>query len=913
MTAFLRSLVLAGALLAVALPSAADQRLSMTFLPPDLPPGNVCNAEVEQFEEDETQVTDGEEAQPLGDHKRISFLTRDIRNLRRDDPDSAFDFIMALIERRAALSDMHAGYAETFAKIETYIAADRMGDLEESGLVASLAEQLEELSWTQTVRLSRFYRNGVGVTQDRDLARDMILDQAYLGNASALIEVLRMQIRGEDLGDWTLATEDTARLAFGGLIGKANRGLCGRAERMAREYTDGDLLKPNPALAYAWRKFAADKGGADAAWRVVEYQLNATGKEINAGVLEHYLQQAVANGAVVSPEAIDEIIDTGATTEAEVRRLLGINAVRAGSSERSSAVAYLELEARLTPDDVAPEGESLQYLREIAELPHVPGSVLTRLAEEIQYRKGRWSGRDEAEAYLREAVRLGDPKAMRLLAEIMMSDRSDPEKFGQAEPLLIAAVERYGDVDALRSLETYYRCQAPNAPRLQETEFWSEAYYTANVAPISVASNDLARLDPRREPETLARIQSLALGGHGSSTADWLQVLQADSMASEAALRHWGDRVGRSDVALERFTLHEFETALTPGQRDNAVELFRRAYLSIGPAISLELAVALVEDGGRDPQVADEIVSLLEKSARRGEGAAMRLLQQLTGRTRRETYEEYAEVLATRGDFVANAYLAPEAPADQFDLYMGRAISIMSCSAKAITELTLAYGDQGNEAELLRWARISQSLEHKNSLTRLRLSEGQFESFQAGNSIAEDMIAPSRNDAEVAKAARRAFLLASNPRGPDFDAAKAADHLAQILKLDIRSEYIWALGQYRKAVPEVRKAVDQRIDIRSGLSTAAEAGDTVAQFEYGMFLRSTAQTRRELKTSADWLAKAASGGHGNAMIEYARAIGFGLGRDSDPKLALIWLDRAEGLYPGRGSGLRSTFTAMLVE
>ncbi|MBT8416552.1 MAG: hypothetical protein KJO42_03860, partial [Silicimonas sp.] len=886
----LRALLIVLTLTGLAAPVAAGERLSLAFLPPDLPPGDVCNVEPEQFEEDETQVTDGEGDGGILDARgRVRYLSRDIRRLTREDPEGAFDFIMTLISRRAELDERYADIEETFARIDTYLAAGRIEDLRQSDLIGGLSQRLAELSWSQTVRLSRFYLNGIGIAQDRDFALRLILDQAYLGNADALIEVLRMQLRGEDVGDWTLPPEDTARLGFGGLIGRNNPGLCARAERMAREYLDGDLLTRNADLAYAWRKFAADMGGAEAAWRVVEYHLSATADRMNDEALDHFLQQAVANGAVVLPDTVQEIVEAGATTEAEIRRLLGMNAARTGSSDRSSATPYFELDARLTPEFVAEDGEYLQYLREIAELPSAPGSVMTRLANEILFRKGRWKGQDEAEPILRDAIRKGDPEAMRILAGLLLAERGERQQLAQAETLLVAAVEQHGDTNALKDLDTFYRCQVPDAPQLQEAEFWAEAYRTADVAPVSVSSSDLARFDPRREPEALARIQSLAISGHGGSAADWLQYLQSDRYSSETALRHWANRVGSSDVALERFVQHEFELALTSERRDSAVELFRRAYLSIGPAISLELAVALVEDGARDPDIAAEIVELLESSARRGEGAAMRLLQQLTGRDRSELYRDYATIIAERGDFVAHAFFASEISDDAYDAHMDRAVSMMSCSTKDIAELTMAYGARGREKDALHWIRVGLALEHGNSLTRLRLSDRQLESFQMGLSIAEDTVPLIDTATADIGLLRQSYLRAVNSRNPDVGAEVAADYLISIFNGGNREQYRWALAQYRTADLKIRQAVDARIDIRTGLAEAAESGDPVAQYEFGMFLRSVAETRQDLKSSTDWLAKAAHGGNGNAMIEYAHAIGFGLGREPDPKTALMWL------------------------
>lgn len=905
---------LAVALCVVCIPAnASTTRLSLNFLPPDFPPGDICKVEIERFDKAETQVAfEGDEV-VLDDTARLRFLASDIRSLRRLDPVRSFDFIMALIDYRSQIDERYVGFEATFDRIETYLAANRLEELRDEGLIETLTAKVDELGWTQTVRLSRYYLNGVGIEQDRDFAMRLILDQAYLGNANALLEVLRMQLRGADVGDWGLTPPETAELAFGGMVGRPNRGLCNRAERMAREYVDGDILVPNPNLAFAWRRFAADMGGADAAWRVVEHYLSVPEAQRNDAELRHYLQIAVANGAVILPETVDELFEEGATTESEVRRILGENTARMGHAERRSAVPYLDLDVRLTSLRVAENGEYLQYLREIAELPNVPGSVLTRLAKEILLRKGRWQGLEEARPLLENAAALGDSEAHRLLAEILLSEGGSDRAHDVAAQLLIDATERYGDPEGMKALDKLYRCQVPDAPRIHEAGFWAQAYKASTYEPVSISSTDLARLDPRREGEVIAHIQSLAVQGHGGSAADWLQYLQSDISTPDETLRYWANRVSASDVALEDFVLHEFELALTVGEREAALELFRRAYLDNGSSISLDLSLALIEHAGRDPIVAEAIIDLLESSANRGEGAAIRLLHRLTGRDAAEVYAEFADVIAARGDFISLVFASAFVDDRTFEDFMRRAIALMACNTKDIAEVTEAYSARGLESEVARWVRIGRALEGGNSMMRQGLSLQQISDFNRGTSITEDMLDSATSELSLTETHKRQYLRVSDSKNSDFDPKAAAENLIAIFASGIRADYLWALDRYRKADPSVRLALDTRIDIRSGLMSAAETGDSEAQYFLGMLSRESATNHKDLKRSTEWLAKAAQAGHAVAIIEYARAIGFGIGRNADPKTALIWLDRAERIASGSTDDLRNLFSAMVSE
>ncbi len=906
----MRNLLLPALWMVLAAGPALAERLTLNFLPPDLPPANVCNADPEERDPEEVQegaAAEAAEAPAPENAAFLGYLTRDIRDLSHEDADRWFDFIMVLINWRAELDPGFAGIEEAFARIELYVSAGRLDALRSLGAVEGLARRADDLTNSQKVRLARLYWAGIGVAADQTLAETLIATAAFAGNADALMEVLRLQVAGESVETWDLPPEETATLAFGGMVGRLNRGICDRAERMAREYVDGEILTPNPDLAYAWRRFAADMGGAESAWRVVEYHLSATAAEKDDGILLRYLRLAVRNGYAIGPGTVAEIVESGAETEAEIRKTLGHNYNRVGSARRRTAVPYLDLEARLTGAFSAAENDYLRYLRDIAALPDAPAPVLTRLAKELLQRKGRWAAEAEATALLERAAAQDDPDAALLLAEILLRYRDAAAKTNRAENLLIDAVSRLGKADAMNTLDALYRCKLPAAPMLAEAQFWAGGYRAADIAPVGVSPTDLAKFDPAMEPEAIAKVQSLALLGHGSSTADQLQLLQADPATSDAALRFWAVRVSRSDQALEDYVKQEFEHALTRGERYGAIELFRRAYLDIGPSISLDLAVALVKHAGRDPEVAAEIEALLSLSAERGEGAAIRLLQRLAGADGEAVYRTYADAIETRGDFLALMFAGPYVPDDRFDEYMGRAISVMNCFTKDVAELADAYAARDRPDEAYHWLRVGLAMERGHVLSKLGLSDQQLSDFRRGRP------APVAVAGDDPAALRRLFLTAADPDDPAYDPEGAAGYLETVLAQGGPAELAWALAQYRRADLSVRTAIAARIDIRAVAERAAEAGDSAAQFELGMLLRAEAAGAADLDASAGWLLRAARAGHSAAMVEYAVALGFGLGLPADPKRAGIWLREAESLGNPRARDLMTLLTAMAAE
>jgi len=248
-------------LLAPARAAQADT-LDLAFMPPVVEPQDLCIPGSDPVAGADLATGLGEEA--LSDVLRLRYLQRDIRNLQAADPDRWFDFIGALIDWRETLEPAFAGSPAILARIALYLDAGRLAELQAAGLIDQLRTSGITLTNAGRMELAQYYLNGIGVAPDPDYARGLIRDAAYGGNADALMALARMALQGNPVPGWEVPLDLTVTLAFGGMLGQMNADVCGRAERIAQEYLNGDVVTHNPAIAYAWYKFAADLGGGRA-------------------------------------------------------------------------------------------------------------------------------------------------------------------------------------------------------------------------------------------------------------------------------------------------------------------------------------------------------------------------------------------------------------------------------------------------------------------------------------------------------------------------------------------------------------------------------------------------------------------------------------------------------------------------
>ncbi len=434
---------------------AQTQTLDLAFMPPAIEPQNICTPGASPDPLDHLSIEVGEDG--LTDELRLQYIRRDIRNLSAEDADRWFDFIMTLIDWQATLDPAFAGTGALLAKIALMVDAGRLADLQSLGLIDQLRQSGTQMTNAQRMALAQYYLNGIGVAADLEYARSLIRDAAYGGNADALMSLARMELQGNPVPGWDAPLDMTVTLAFGGMLGQMNAEVCRHAERIAQEYLNGDVVTRNPDIAYAWFKFAADLGGASAAWRVVEFHLDADAAHQDNAEMLRYLRLAVERGITLDAVQAERISAAGVVDEATLQEILGFNFSADTGRSRPSISPYFQLAVNLDADQADPDDPYLQYLRELTQFDTAPGFVFTVLAKEVLVRVGRWAGEAEALALLETAALKHDAEGMQLLAKMLVHQRDDPAQLNRSINLLSEAVSRHGLMSAMQDLDTLYR------------------------------------------------------------------------------------------------------------------------------------------------------------------------------------------------------------------------------------------------------------------------------------------------------------------------------------------------------------------------------------------------------------------------------------------------------------------------
>lgn len=893
MKTFISPLIASGTLaFCLSIQPVQARTLDLVFMPPLIERQNICSPDpTAKNPDDLTTAGDGDE---LTDRQRLLFIRSDLRRLLADDPDQWFDFILTLLDWQQKLDPDVTPLKTLLGEIRLHIDAGRLDQLQHSGLIQQVRAQDAALTSNQRLTLAHYYLGGIGVAPDIDYAHDLIRIAAFAGNAEALLNIARMEMEGTPVPGWEAPLDMTVTLAFSGMLGPMDSSVCRRAERIAREYRNGDVVSANADVVYAWYKFAADLGGAQAAWRVVEFHLNADAARKDNEVMVHYLRLAIERGITIENEQVDRLISAGGVDEATLRSILGYNLSADTGRVRPSIAPYFQLAVNLDGDTADKTSVHLHYLRELSQFETAPGWVFTRLAKEVLGRKGRWAAEPEALELLEIAAAKDDPEGMQLLARKLVRQRDDSDQLQRAITLLTETVTRHGLMSSMKYLDTLYRCQANKAPMLPEATFWARNYRATQDSTVTISATDLVVLDPFREPLVLARLQSQALDGRAQSLANFLQRLQVNPWSSDRARRLWAARINPSDKALELFVELDFELASNPAERHLAIELFRRVYLNNGVTTALDLAIALTEDNARDPEIANEIIALLTKAGNRGEGASIRLKARLLSKEldQVEIYQEFKDIIEERGDFLALMFAIPHIPADKLDDYIDRAVSLMTCGSKAADELGDAYAIHLYPEMSYHWRRVGLAFEDGNPLSRMRLSDLQMRAYKDGRSPDAKAIYTRLLAEGEDAASRNLFLLTADPDLPTYDPKQATQYLLAILARGEPGDESWVLRHYRNAVPALRALVAQKIDIDQIYLKAAQSGDARAQLEYGLLLRQSANSVPDLQKSARWLSEAAEAGNVTAMTELGYAMAIGLGSPANPQTALSWLEKA---------------------
>ena len=863
---------------------AGAATLDFAFLPPAVEQQDLCGGPRETKPDD---LTIGQREDRLTDEERIRFLNIDIRRYQTEDPARHFRFVTALIDRLSSIDDSFGSNDARLAKIGLYLDAGRLTALQEAGLVDQLVAQRDDLNYAQQMRVAQFLLNGIGTDKNTDLAHDIIREAGFAGNANALLFLARKSLDDTPVEGWDAPVDLTVTMAFGGLLGQMDGGVCRRAMRIAEEYLSGGLVSRNEDIALAWFRFAADLGHAEAAWRVVEHYLTAAPQDRDPYELQRYLEWAVDRGITLNETALAQLKPGTVMDANELRALLGPNAQDRPLGTHPPMSRLVRLSVNIDSLEASAGGPYLSYLREISQLDGAPGAVFTDLAKEIFVRRGRWAGETEALPFLIEAARLDDPEGMRILAERLIRQRGDPVMFNRAADLLMDAGTRLGDAQALADLDKLFRCQAPDAPRLQEADHWARAYKASGHRSVQISASDLVALDRTRDPWTLAELQTQALQRRPGALAAYLLRVQEDPISTLRAKQAWADRADNSDKTMEEFAKLVFETNRSPAERRAAVEFFRRVYLNNGVTTALDLAIALVEDAGRNPDIADEILRLLRQAGNRGEGAAIRLLARLTG-SEAETYNAFADIIEERGDFLAKMFALPHVEPARQDAYFDRAVALMACTTKDMAELGEARAMLDQPDKAFHWRKIGLSLEGGHVLSKLRLSDRQMSDYRAPEAPGSELLAQRAREIGGPMEALQLFRLTANPELVSYDPDAAARHFAEVVATANVETLNWALDYLTTAHVQFRDSLETHLDVSDLARRSAEAGIPAGMELFAQLL----MQQNDRQSSLDWLRKAAEAGRVAAMADLGLALALGQDGDRDLTAAASWLDKA---------------------
>lgn len=882
-------------LLILALPVAAGaQTVDLVFAPPELETGPVCKPRPS----DEALVTKWEgvtlDALPETD---TALIKRDFRRLIEIDPVYWYDTVNAVQANFRSIDPQYSEANMLIDRIELLLAAGRVSELQRERLV----EQLAALDLRQTPRaqllLAGYLMRGVGIERDVARGEELLLQAGFGGNADAILELVEREIQGNPVQGWDVPPELGVTMAFGALVGKLDSLICDRVNRIAREYMNGDIVTRDPELSERWYRFSADLGDPLSAWRVAEIHLRAEDLPKDNQVLVHYLTAAADAGLPYAQVALARLHADGALVprDLETAETVYSAAGETWPSGAASHVLFLQAQSRRDPDWTPRYIEALSAL---VATPEAPAWALIAMGEHVLAEKGRWAGEAEALELFQRAIDLGEYAAMEKTAAMKFRAARTPQDFYAVMDQLMQVVVSSGEVDPMLQLSSAFICRAPDAPQVEEADYWGRVADSTATMAVDFTAEELAQLATTPDPIAEAEIQTQALTGRITAIAQYIYLLEARGVPAET-LAFWENYATRfPGVTTARASL-ALKAARSPAARTAALELFRKAVALGEPSAGTQFAEALLEEGFVTPEAQAEALEILLPLAERGVGDALEMLPLADPEsfpTMAAVMDQYGAAVEARGDFDA-LLLALPLIRDRTDYadYLTRATSITACTFDEALRLTEAIGRAGDRALFERWLRISDYL-----------AEGE------GRALAElaDVYSRYATDADQPKilayyeaaraegsriAIHRLLNIYSRRSSPQYDPARSAALFTDLVRFSTPEELPGALTRLRAATPEIRAIAYRDIDETGLYLSAAESGNAVAMREYALILRQAASTQAQVLESTDWLRRAAEAGEPAAMVDYAEALVFGIGTDPSRDEAVAWLQKAAEL------------------
>lgn len=887
--------------------------LDLKFRPPELTVEPIC---VSRPPDSKTEALwDAWDGGALPDMP-VAEIKRDINRLMALDGERWFDQVSRIIDRLEETDPRYRGQNALLARISMYESAGRYDELLRAQLVPQLAAMSDVLSPRAKSVLARLYTDGIGLSRDQQTADVLLMEAGYAGNADALLRLAKRTLNNTAPAGWDVPVDLAVSMGFGALVGELNSSICDRTARIAREYRSGEIVTRDPQLAHDWFRFTADLGDASAAWKVVEYHLEAAeGFQKDNTVLLAYLKQAAEAGLPYAQLELGETYESGALVPQDMEKALGYYEQVAETGDRSGLTRlalFLERHPDVVPDAAQRRRETLDKL--IA-LDDAPGWAFARVAQLLTESDGFWAASADVRKLLEQAAAREDLDGMVRYADLLIADPSGPEDFDTAVNLLARAVSVNGGATPLKKLRAAYTCHAPNAPQTEQATYWAGLEDATATANLDLNAAELIALNTEETPLELAVLQSQALYGRPKALAGWLTLLDYGDFADDEMRAFWDAYSDRFTEVISALAKLDFELARNRSQRNAVFGLLRSEYKRSGADAALTLAKALL-DTQNLPRAEDrnaarrEGETLLNELARQGIGEAISLLGDLSGSEagKRAVFVTYRDVIARNGDFAALIYSVPFLEGADQDRALDRAIGVMPCDYLSAMTVAGTMLNEGRTDAAIRWMSIAEELVGRNLWAKTQLAKSMLDVDREETTQTALALLTEAYEGGDRDASRLLFDLRLNGTEQIQDLPAAEAMLTAALDAE-DSELLGAyLGRLRRAPQPLRDMLSERIDLTAALQQAAEGGDIYAMRQYGQILRDEAQTPSDLETAIEWIAQAAEGEDTTAMAEYGEALAFGIGTEPDPDAAMLWLQRAAA----RGSKKAAEITRLVL-
>ncbi len=820
-------------------------------------------------------------------------INRDMRRLAEIDAMAWDKTIQTVINLLPKVTPSFTEDSVMLARIEQMIARGDLQGLKSSGMVQQLLDKGEMNSPRMQNALAGYLSEGIGIDRDAARGAELLMAAGYGGNADALLTLSRLAVAGNAPEGWDINPQLAVTMAFGALVGQMDPLICDRISRIAREYSNGEVVQTDHDLALRWYRFAADLGDPVAAWRVAEYELQSELVTKDNEVLLKYLRLAAAGGLSYAEVALGRVYETGALAPADLSMAEMLYRRAARHDDRASLIrlsGFLESQLPGRPD-LKPA--FLDTLIRLGALEDPPGWAFAKHAAIILTDKGRWAGADDARALLMRGAGLEDSAAIQMLAQMDLGTAKTEAEFYVVVDRLIHAVVTLGEAGPTADLQNAFLCKAPGAPLPEQAAYWADAEQAIGSSSKLFDTDDLRNLAETPDPLALAALQTQALYGRATPLANFMAVLEQDG-SPESERKFWAEYAARfPNVTTARAGL-ALSRATTPAARAQALDLFREAIAAGEQEAVIKLAETLLADA--TPEGRSEAATLLEGLAGKGNGEAMLLLPRADPARYRSldtVYAAFAPVIAERGDFAALLLAMPYLANDERrQVYRSRAVTAMQCSFPEALAMAKTAQALGEAAEVRRWLTIAGHLAGNDGWQIVQLADSLRTLLGAE---AEETVAGYYRQAYALgnrTAVQRLLRYNSDPTKPGYDQAQVVKLYVDLVLLSEPDQVPQVLADLGRKEPVLREAIFAQLDLDTLYRQAAEAGNPTAMREHARRLRSAALTVEDIEASTTWLIRASEAGDTAAMVTLAQAYSMGVGVPPSLENARGWLEKA---------------------